>query len=148
MPQTSPTLDAWNISRIQKDFNQSNLFAIVLFLCRDNAAHAAEALNLYVSAYPNDLRNQMLYKFLGEHLLRSNTKDAVKVFKKFAEQFPSNLYALEKLCDAYLAANDKQAAYNTAKQILSVLDKLEVSKEEATRLRVKAEKILKAKDSM
>ncbi len=46
--------------------NQSNLFSVVVFLCRDKKPHAKDALAIYNSVYPADPRRKFLQDLLQE----------------------------------------------------------------------------------
>ncbi len=46
--------------------NKSNLFSVILFLCRDKKPHAKDAISIYENAYPDDPRTKMLYDLLED----------------------------------------------------------------------------------
>jgi hypothetical protein len=137
--------EGWNQPQFQKQINQANLFSTVLFLCRDGAQHAFDALDLYVTHFPNDARNRMLYNFLGPHLLQNEPANAVRLFNYYLLQFTDDVFALDKLSDAHLANGDKTQAKETSKRLLSILSALSNPTMEEEALKAKTKKRLQLK---
>lgn len=136
---------AWLGEDLRSRVSQADLFGVILFLCRDDAAHAWEALQLYTQAFPADSRNRMLYNFLGDAVIERDPQMAIWVFDRYRTQFPQDLHALDKLSNAYAAAGDEASAKQTAGLLLTLLPESDLPSEEKQLLKVSAKKRIKGK---
>lgn len=127
-----------------KSMNAANVFSVVLFLGRDGAPHAFDAISIYSGAYPEDQRTGFLYRLLGQSLLEKDASSAVKVFSEAVRRFPEDLYSLEGLADAYSASANSGKSEEVMKKVLQLLPASPLSPQEKEKMRSRIEGKLKA----
>jgi tetratricopeptide (TPR) repeat protein len=132
--------DAWRNGG-KKLVDQNTLFFAVLFLAVDNEPHALEALTRYVKAFPDDMRTQMIFSRLGTGLLQAKQIDkAVVSYELYTQKFPQSPQAFHGLSEAYELAGEKTKSVQAAKNVLELLDKVQLDPKEKEWLRIQAEK--------
>lgn len=132
--------DAWRNGG-KKLVDQNTLFFAVLFLAVDNEPHALEALTRYVKAFPDDMRTQMIFSRLGTGLLQAKQIDkAVASYELYTQKFPQSPQAFHGLSEAYELAGEKTKSVQAAKNVLELLEKVQLDPKEKEWLRIQAEK--------
>lgn len=128
----------------ETSLNAANFFSVVLFLCRDGAPHAFDAISIYSGAYPEDQRIGFLYRLLGQSLLEKEPLLAVRAFSEAVRRFPEDLYSLEGLAHAYSASDNSVKAEEVMNNVLQLLPASQLSAQEKENMRTRIEGKLKA----
>lgn len=124
--------------------NAANVFSVVLFLSRDGAPHALDAISIYSGAYPEDQRTGFLYRLLGQSHLEKEPLLAVRAFSEAVRHYPEDLYSLEGLAQAYSASANSGKAEEVMKKVLQLLPASQLSPQEKEKMRNRIEGKLKA----